>query len=78
MHSLNLDQFGSRSLRVNQLSARETEGDGGGRSPDHPAQSAHVVCGSQRLPNISDFFQGNRKNEKSSKIRFEIESGANR
>jgi len=33
-----------------------------GKSPEHPAaQSAHVVCGSQRLPNISDFFSGQSK-----------------
>jgi hypothetical protein len=26
-------------------------GDGGGRSREHPAQAAHVVCASRRLPN---------------------------
>jgi hypothetical protein len=24
------------------------------KSPEHPAQSAHVVCGGQRLPNNRD------------------------
>jgi len=33
-------------------------GDGGGKSPEHPAQSAHVVCGSHRLPNKSRFISG--------------------
>jgi len=29
-------------------------GDGGRKSPELPAQSAHVVCNSQRLPNNPD------------------------
>src|SRR5262249_16699026 len=32
-----------------------TGGDGGRKSPNLPAQFAHVVCGSQRLPNSRDF-----------------------
>jgi hypothetical protein len=32
-------------------------GGGGKRSPELSAQSAHVVCGSQRLPNKSRFYE---------------------
>jgi hypothetical protein len=28
--------------------AFSADGDGGGRSPEHQAQSAHIVCGGQR------------------------------
>jgi hypothetical protein len=31
-----------------------TDGDGGRKSPNLPAQFAHVVCDSQRLPNNRD------------------------
>jgi hypothetical protein len=31
-------------------------GDGGRRPPEHQAQSVHVVCGSQRLPNNRDLW----------------------
>src|SRR5262249_29702273 len=39
---------------ISRAVAFSAGGDGGGRSPEHRAQFAHVVCGSQRLPNNRD------------------------
>src|SRR5262249_34427807 len=42
------------ALRAACLMAFSVGSDGGGRSPELPTQSAHVVCGSQRLANNRD------------------------